>query len=164
MTPSRKAFTLIELLIVISITTILAGVVSKLWLGQEKIDKALRQKATHSVESQSLLELLRRDVLDSQQAVVVSPRELRLSQVTVDGQPQTVIYRQEGPEWIRDTQSGDREAVSQKIFHLYRRQLLLALSPEGLLRVEVRVEPQETPMLRKDNSLIAYIRVPGGSQ
>lgn len=162
MTPSRNAFTLIELLIVISIITILAGVTSKLWLGQEKINKALRQRATHSVESQSFFELLRRDVLDSQQAVVFGPQELRLAQVTTNGQPRTVTYRQEGWEWIRGVQLGDQEVSTQKVFHLDHRQLLLAFSPEGLLRVEVRVEPRETPMLRKDASLITYIRIPGG--
>lgn len=102
---SQRAFTLVELVIVISILLVISGSVGYLWSGVERTFHASERILRHRMNASVLLDRIEADIRASYQAEAsASGGGLALHQARVDGATQTVRYRLQGAELIRQVQ------------------------------------------------------------
>ncbi len=158
---SKKGFTLIELLIVIAMLSIMSGVVTKMWIGMERMSSAVRSNMKFSFQGRRILDQFRSDIMQSTQ-VSHSPENLiTLNQDIKNGQERQLIYRMDGRELIRDTVIGDKIARSIKIASLDKLMLDIAFKDNGAVRIELSRKPKQLPMQFRDCRMATYVSALG---
>lgn len=164
MNNNNRAFTLVELMIVIAILSIMSGVVSKLWYGMEKQVKRSGQRATITMSAQDVILTLRKEVRHSiSMALDEGTGELALEQITADGVMRTVRFFSENNEYLRETQTGESTSV-MKVTGLPSEKINMHLHNDEFLVVEIDIPRKQEPTQNYERTFKAMIPVPGGVQ
>lgn len=156
------AFTVIELLIVVSIITVLTGVGSKMWYTMERISKASNRNLTFITKNQIIMDRLARDIRCSISAKKPEDALLALSQISIKGEEREVLYSVEAGELIRVEKRGDNQQKSLKITSLTDEHLDISVLPDGTVRLEVSRERRDRPLEVQSRRLISFVRPCGG--
>ncbi len=157
----HSAFTLVELLIVISIITVLSGLIAKIWGGMERMSDSVHRNTVFIVQSRLILDRIREDI---RQGVDVSQSErvlLSITQRMESGKSQQIVYRMDGNELVRDRSVEDRLIQSSKVLSMKNLFLDISFLQNRLIRLEMRRPGNSRPMELKNHSLATYV-VPGG--
>ncbi|MFB3786005.1 MAG: type II secretion system protein [bacterium] len=153
----RAAFTLIELLIVIAMLMIMTGVVSKTWIGMEKMSDGLRRNYDFAMRSQRIVDQLRLDIQRSQNVSRSEQALLILDQQTTEGTPRKVVYRIENDELLREDGTREENRRTVKIGSVKNTFLEISFMQDNRVRVEVRRRSRQLPLDLETRRFVTFI-------
>ncbi|MBI1389678.1 MAG: hypothetical protein GC154_14670 [bacterium] len=155
MKPSLRAFTLIELAIVLSILIVMSGSVSRLFIEMEKVNRLARANLNNAQRAEIALEHIRADargavsVSSSAGVIHMEARDESLKPVTIE-------YAVEGGELLRKTTRPDDREQIEKIAAM-NGALLIASAENGLLKLEWVQPGRMEPGRRRGARLVVYL-------
>lgn len=160
----NTAFTLVELLIVVAIILISTGYLAKMWSMMERMSAAVHRNMLFTFQSRHILDRMGGDIRNSIQVSRSENALLNLTQLTESGEKYQVCYFLDGKELIRDLVKDGVAAQSVKIASMNDRFLEISFLKDGMVRLEIRRRPKETPLEIKNHSLVSYVTVPGENE
>lgn len=153
---STRGFTLLELVIVVLILTVMSGVVGRLWIGMEKVNRMVSTNLHQANQGELVLERLRSDIESSIQAQTPDDALLALTQIEDGFQQRTVRYVVEDGDLVRDVSN----ALSETVTSLNGAQLAVSVA-DGMVRLEWGRPGVERPGQRKGQRLLLLASVKG---
>lgn len=157
----NAAFTLIELMIVVAIITVSTGYIAKTWSAMEKMSAAVHRNMLFTFQSRNILDRMSEDIRNSIQVSRSEGSLLHLTQLAESGEKLQIYYIVEGKELIRDRLKDGVVSQSVKVASLNDRFLEVSFLNDGMIRIEIRRRPKESPLEMKNHSLTAYVCMPG---
>jgi len=158
----RAAFTLVELLINVSIIMAMTGIVASLWTGVERMARTSAITIAHSIKSQNILRRLSKDIRHSIRITRSDEMLLRLIQLTPDGVEGEVIYRIEDGELVRQSSWGKGKPRIVKVASLNKDTWLnVSFLSNGLIRLEMKRKPRNRPLDVRPQRLVTFVGVCG---
>ncbi|HOL94056.1 MAG TPA: prepilin-type N-terminal cleavage/methylation domain-containing protein [bacterium] len=153
----RAAFTLVELLIVIAMLMIMTGVVSKTWIGMEKMADGLRRNYDFTMRSQRIVDQLRQDIQRSRNISWSEEALMILDQQTIEGIPRKVVYRIENDELVREDGTREENHRTVKICSVKNTFLEISFMQDNRVRVEVRRRSRQVPLDIDTRRFVTFI-------
>ncbi|HPA46554.1 MAG TPA: hypothetical protein PLG59_08660 [bacterium] len=164
MSKKIRAFTLIELSIVVACIMVFGGVGSKLWIQTLQTEKQSKRNMTYLAGSQIVLDRITREIRASLSASQPEGELLELVQLTPEGERRTVSYRMEDRELIRLERTGEGAEKSLKVASLQNIQISFAMTENQAIRIELRQEGRDQPLQVRTRTLVAFARPGRGVQ
>jgi len=153
----RAAFTLVELLIVCAMLMVMTGVVSKTWIGMEKMSGGLRRNFDFTMRSQRIVDQLRQDIQHSRNVSRSEQALLILDQQTVEGASRKVIYRVVDDELLREDGTGEEISRTVKICSLKNTFLEISFLRDNRVRIEIRRRSRQVPLDIDTRRFVTFI-------
>lgn len=153
----RDAFTLVELLIVTAMLMVMTGVVSKTWIGMEKMSDGLRRNYDFAMRSQRIVDQLRQDIQRSQNVSRSEQALLILDQQTTTGAPRKVVFSIVNDELLREDGTGEGNSRTVKICSLKNTFLEISFLQDNRVRVEVRRRSRQVPLDIETRRFVTFI-------
>lgn len=164
MNKAKTAFTLVELLIVVSMIGILTGLGAKTWYTMERISNATNRNLAFTNKSQIVINRLTRDIRCSISAKQSDDALLILSQISPEGGQKQVSYLLEAGELVRIEKIGNNREKSLKVLSLPNERIEVTLLADGTVRLEVRREGRDRPLEVESKQLISFVKPWGGKR
>ncbi|RJP19268.1 MAG: type II secretion system protein [Candidatus Omnitrophota bacterium] len=156
----ERAFTLIELLIVVSIIVVMSGAVSKLWYGMEKTSKQTTQNVKFILQGQMILDRIERDIERSFGITHSADTLLLLKQQYGNGAVRQVAYRIDSGELSREIQENGESRIL-KIADLHSHELTITFLNDATVRLEWHREARNHPLQLQMNRLVTFVNIEG---
>ncbi len=161
MKKNLRAFTMIELMIVVLMLNVMAGVVGVMWLRVERMAKVSTDNVMFSIKAQTVLSRIEKDINHSFQVSQSESALLLLTQLSADGAVKKITYTLENGELIRNQNEEGKNDLSMKIANLGNAQFLLEKTSDGAIRMEWFEEAKGRPLDVRPKRLITFVK---GSQ
>ncbi len=158
---SKRAFTLIELLIVIAIIGVMSGTVSKLWFGMEKMKKSTHRNVLFTCQGQRVLDRIKSDIRQSLQADFPPGSLIQLSQLSAQGTRREIVYFIDEKELIREIREEGTEARRFKVANLEESWLEIERLDSSQLWLVWKQEEHQRPLEIRLNRLVSIVTIKG---
>lgn len=153
----KNAFTLIELLIVVSILMILSGVASKVSSTMQKTILRIQQHVDFYQQGDLLLERIVNDYRESERTQIEPGSLLTFIQRDRLGQTLTVRYLHENADIIREVTGPTGNVSSLKITTDEKNQLHVTQESEHTITIEWKQPSSNTPLNVKPKQLMRVL-------
>lgn len=140
---NQRAFTLVELLVVIACLTVLAGTVGQLWIGLERIHAITSQNYRDALHAHLCFQPIRRDAYHALELTALSEEELTLTHIGENSQRVSVTYRVESDRLVRIETGPDGTETQSTVVTLDGVALSFGLSSSGALPM-ISIQWQQT--------------------
>jgi prepilin-type N-terminal cleavage/methylation domain-containing protein len=154
---SNRAFTLVELLIVISILMVLSGVLSNLWIKMERISKSLHTHTQFYVKGKQVLDRMAKDIQHANGFHIDGDALITLTQHSMDGSVYRVAYKRIDREIIREELDSQGRLSSRKIITLNDEVLSIQLDTASRIRLEWTKERRNRPLESREYRLLTFV-------
>ena len=152
----KRAFTLVELMIVLTILGIMAGTVSQIWFRFERMDRSIHRNTQFHANGHRVLERIAQDIRLGSQIAFPEGSLIQITQWDRAGQSQSVVYRLEEKQIVRDLiQPG--QTVTQTVFTTTMETLQITQEPSGLVTLTWTGTRRDQPLQMRTKKLITKV-------